>query len=203
MSKLFRTSGLLGLTVLLSAVFTGCSEPPAVESPEEKRAVELADGAWELVAASFPDAKRPDIERVRFVSQAEYTGAMYDCLREEGVDVALSIDGDAFEITSIPEQAESTAVSLYTCKVRFPLDQSSGEPLDSESIAELYRHYVDELTPCLEREGFVIPPPPSRQTFLEEWPDLDWNPYFFVEDSDLGDFETLRLACPPAPDSLE
>lgn len=127
-----------------------------------------------------------------------------ECLAEEGWHPTADGSGTYFEYPASQEEAFNLA--SYTCSARYPVEQKYMEPLSDEQARMLYSHYVDVLTPCLEREGYQVDgEPPSVEVFVAD--PTAWDPLTEVEQQlfeDIAsgkyasylDFETV---CPPAP----
>lgn len=145
-----------------------------------------------------------DVKFERYISPEEYAAVMVPCLTEQGIPVkALPDGGIGFEDIP-PEQAVLQSEAMYRCSVRFPTHPLFAEPLDDEQLRRLYDYLVEDLTVCLEEEGYAAPPPPTVEAFISSYSDPGadaWSPYP-VEDSRLdqeAEWYRLNNVCPQTP----
>jgi hypothetical protein len=145
-----------------------------------------------------------DVAFERYISPEQYATVMVPCLTEQGIPVrALADGGIAFD--DIPqEQALLQAEAMYRCDVRFPTHPLFAEPLDDEQLRRLYDYLVNDLTACLENEGYASSSPPTIETFIASYSDPNaevWTP-FPVDDPQLQqpeEWDRLNEICPQAP----
>lgn len=196
---------VLMVTLLLS----GCgstpepstSSGPKLSDAEEQLIQESLDSSWWLVVTLYPEAVRPEVERVRLVAQSDRPTAIADCLTEQGYDVLVDWQGSI----STTRADEAYHVAFYTCEAMYPLYPEYLVPLSNAQLEHLYDYFLDTLKPCLEAEGYGTPPAPSLQQFLEAYNDGGgWNTYAEVAAAGLppGEWARINAECPQIPDDL-
>lgn len=129
---------------------------------------------------------------------------MVPCLTEQGIPARHSGDGGVI-FGSIPqEQNLLQAEAMYRCLVRFPTHPMYLEPLTDKQLTLLYGYLLDDLTACLEAEGYEVPSsPPSLEVFIASYNDpraSSWHPY--PDDPRLrqpDEWNRLNLVCPQNP----
>lgn len=195
-------------SVLLVAGLTlvaGCISPPVQPEPEDVvdlevliLAEQMADR--EMVQEAYPNADVPlpeSIERVRVIDELEWAEVLAECLTRNGFPATS--DFGQVGVGSVPlGQDEALAVTRYVCHAQYPVRPTA--PLTQAGVEELYDYLVSEQVPCLEERGAVIPEPPSKATFVEEFGTTgNWWPHNYVAPSGPeADWET-RIACPEYP----
>ena len=164
-----------------------------VEEYSAEELVGLADAAWATVTDRYPDAKRPEAKFVRAFTVDQRLPVIVGCLAELGFETAISREGGGYEfLNPIPEKTE---LAQYVCNVRFPVNKGEVKIASELTLSDMYDYFVNELTPCLEREGFTISAPTSKAEFVETWPHQSFNPYFDI-DSNLPEAQGLAERCP-------
>lgn len=93
---------------------------------------------------------------------AEYQDRLFQCFRENGVEVDAS--GDKPEIFADGDQLQAV---IATCEELLGPMPPPASLTDTE-IAQLYEESLAAKA-CLEDEGFVISEPPSFEVFLETY----------------------------------
>ncbi|TDD65397.1 hypothetical protein E1262_25300 [Jiangella aurantiaca] len=142
---------------------------------------DMADYLAQLAdeAESLGIADPPEVDPIRFIRIDEYGPTLADCITDEGFPAeAEGASGIAFG--EIPQaQAEAFALAQYTCAARYPVHPRYSRPFTDEQLSALYDYFVNDLVPCLEREGFGTANPPSRETFIATYsdPERAWVPY--------------------------
>lgn len=197
-------SGLLGAIVLV-----GCSPepqpsvpPPPVLTSSERTTMlqEQLDARWEGVAALYPQAIRPEVDRVRLISSADFASITIECLQEAGFEVDDTGDG-GISYGAVPDaQRESLAITEYECAAKYPIDPSDLTPLTDDEIAFLYAYQTGTLRHCLEDRGYAVPDPSSLSKYLADYHDGTgpWTPYANITVT--GDkWNELRRDCPEIP----
>ncbi|WP_168625786.1 MULTISPECIES: hypothetical protein [unclassified Cryobacterium] len=207
MPRLAVRNTLAGLVAVL--LLSGCdstSEPPTPSGPklsaaEEQLVQESLDGSWRMVVLLYADAVRPEVERVRLVEQSDQPTAIADCLAEQGYDVVVDSQGSI----SSTGGGEAFQVAYYTCEATYPLHPDYLRPLSEAQLAHLYNYFLNTLKPCLEAEGYDVPPAPSLQRFLETYNEGGgWIVYGEVAGAKLppGEWGRINALCPQIPDDL-
>lgn len=107
-----------------------------------------------------------------------FTAAQIRCLHDQGFPV--DPDGDTgMTFDRVPlEQNQALQIAWARCTAG--LNPPDIEGTSPASIEEVYRFWVDVLAPCYEAKGFSIPDPPSLETFIETYPNVEWTPWRFV-----------------------
>lgn len=181
-------SKLLALAAVSAVLaLTGCAseaEPPKppTMTEAEKTAAYLTetDTQWESVLERFPDAFRPDVDLVRYIQPNEWSKVMASCLSDAGIEATISEDG-GIETSTPVGQEEPHAIAWYVCQAKYPGDPELAQPLTSAELEYLYNYLVNDLTPCLEAEGYKVDDPPSLQTYTDTYLTADaWTPYSSV-----------------------
>jgi len=100
------------------------------------------------------------------------------------------------------ETAVVTRLAQYTCGVRFPVDPKYSAPLDNKQVERLYEFYVEDLIPCIEDLGLVVPAIPTFQVFVEaQAGDAAWNPVQQAVGSDPEKYAQVYASCETFPAS--
>ncbi|MBX9717621.1 MAG: hypothetical protein K2X36_02115 [Microbacteriaceae bacterium] len=196
------------LAVVLS--LAACSSelrPPELPdySAAELEAQTAADNqrALDDLLRDFPDAEVPDVERVRLVSLEEWPLAMAECLSAEGFGAVA--EGGGLSASAPFGQELPYAIAYYVCSVEYPIDPRVMVPLVEDQIRYLYDYYTQVMTPCLEAEGYEVPEPPSRQTFVSTYGQPgSWAPYTFVTEavSSQEEWDRVNRLCTQTPAEL-
>ena len=164
------------------------------------------DGYWGFVTSQFPNAVRPEVARIRFVTPEEWPQTQADCLHESGFpDVVVLPDGGIEPEGLTDAQMESYLMARYTCTAMYPIDPKFTAPLTPEQIGAVYDYYLDDLIPCLEAEGYAVPEPPSRALFLDTYLTDQWQPYtevFTGANVSQDEFYRVSQKCPQWPSDL-
>ncbi|MEA2010671.1 MAG: hypothetical protein U9N78_08205 [Actinomycetota bacterium] len=128
----------------------------------------------------------------REVPWDEVNALLIRCLRDQGWDVT-PIDSDGISFESIPlEQSRMSEATFDACYAGLNLPDSMTTRGDVEAV---YDFWVEQAA-CLRGQGVEVPEAPSRETFLETYPAVDWVPYRSVP----GDrFDEVQGVCPQAP----
>lgn len=202
-----------GITLSLAALaltLTSCAaalRPPDLPdySAADLEAQTAADNqrALDALLLDFPDAEVPEVERVRLVSLEEWPTAMADCLTAQGY-LAIA-EGGGLSTAPPFGQEEPYAVAYYVCSVEYPINPREMIPLVEDQIRYLYDYYTTVMTPCLEAEGYEVPEPPSRQTFISTYGQPgSWAPYRLVAEaaSSQEEWDRINRLCTQTPPEL-
>lgn len=184
-----------------SASATAGDPPAGLESVVQQD----IDNAWGMVVSQYPDAVRPEVERVRFVQLDEVAPIIADCLVSAGwTDVTATPDSGIDSGTVPTAQAEAYAIAFYVCHAKYPLDPKYSVPLDDDQIKLIYAYYRDGLAPCLEAQGFQVPDAPSEQQFLDTYAETGgWDVYGNVAPQvDQEGWYEINAECPQLPEDL-
>ena len=193
--------------VALATMMSACVSPdtePQLTDPIDVEALILAEQMADraMVQEAHPGADVPlseTIERIRVIDELEWAEVLAECLTRNGFPATT--DFGQVGVGSVPlGQDAALAVTRYVCHVQYPVRPTA--PLTQAGLEELYDYLVSEQVPCLEERGAVIPEPPSKATFVEEFGTTgNWWPHNYVAPSGPeADWET-RLACPEYPTS--
>jgi hypothetical protein len=161
-----------------------------------------SDAAWKTVSNQYPNAVRPQVERIKTVTHLEWPEAMTECLQQGGFQ-AKAIAGGGITSGDIPTaQAEAYAVKQYECSVKFPFNYQYYMPLNTSQMKYLYSYYVDDLAPCLVDHDVDVADAPSWETFAETFgSESAWSP---LENLTLAEAQESGIdkACPADPEGL-
>jgi hypothetical protein len=158
----------------------------------------------ELAELHRLDDPPQDVAFERYISPEEYAAVMVPCLTEQGIPAHALPDGGVGYGEIPMEQGTLQREALYRCSVRFPTHPLFSEPLDDDQLRRLYGYLVGDLTACLEREGYTVPPPPTVETFIASYSGVSggvWSPYP-MDDPRLERPEgwyRLNEVCPQSP----
>jgi hypothetical protein len=125
-----------------------------------------------------------DVKFVRFLNPDEYATVNVDCLAAQGFTATVTFDG-GIDFGDYPgEQTPALLEATFRCAVQYPVHPKYSQPHTEEQIRVMYEYYKDELVPCLNREGYSVPPTdvPTWETFLASYSSKDggWVPYSVV-----------------------
>jgi len=196
-------AALLALSGCAIAPNPGDGMPPLPElSPgdSDQLIAEALDQHWASVASQWPDAQRPEVQRVRTISLAEWGETQVACLQALGFDVSGTGDGGIQ--FNVPEaQQGPLALAQYECDAKYPVDPRYTTPLTREEVAFLYRYQTGDLTACLEAEGYSVPSPPSESKFISDYlgGSPPWSAYQDVVPTRGGEWESISTKCPQMP----
>ena len=174
-----------------------------ITAVEEQIVSKYLDNAWRNVVSIHPDAIRPEVDRVRLIHQTDWTTIIPDCLAEMGHHVEPDANG-SWSVQGGPE-SEPYFVAFYTCEAMYPVHPKYNAPMTDAKIAKLYDYFLNSLKPCLEAEGYAVPPAPSLQRFQETYrTDGGWFIYAGVADAAIGTEELARInrVCPQVPENF-
>ena len=109
---------------------------------------------------------------------AEYTNWFYSCIAEHGFDVEILAPARAQ--VDIGEQQEAYDRAVRECDQtaveRGIIAYSMFDIPDEETLRLWYRGYVEVAMPCLREAGYEVKPPPSEDTWVENYPEV-WHPH--------------------------
>jgi hypothetical protein len=203
-----RAVAALGAAVAVALLTAGglalaAPPPPAPLPPDEEYSLyeSSVEAHWLDVLEEHPDAVRPDVEFVRFVTADEEAEVTFACLRAQGIPAVLDEHGVS---TTVPIGSEEQyRVAWFACDVQYPLSPNEHLPYTEDELRHIYRYFVEQLTPCLEARGYDIATPPGFEEFRARWwTDDTWGPYVDVVEPDYEAFRAAEAACPPMPSDL-
>lgn len=197
---------LLGLGLLAGCQASESQEEwPSGDPPSEDELQSIheqfLDDAWRQVTTFFPDAQRPEVTTVRFISVHEWAQVKSDCLRELGFETQAMPDGGV-SFAAIPaEQQESLQIASYQCEASYPIHPRLQLPLTDDEIDHLYRYLTVDLTTCLTAQGQRVPAAPSLEAYRSgtRSGQLQWSPYDEVITSSHEEWLDLQETCPLEP----
>lgn len=168
------------------------SNTPDAAASDEDYLRQYHEGLAEIHGMGDP----PPVEVIRRVAPSEQSALVAECMRERGWSVVVAPEGGVMA-TAPDEQVLALNESWYVCWASYPpLDQYL-RPLDDGQLERLYAYYLNELTPCLEAQGYAIDPPSQAGWMQDARTGNDyWMPYF---DLDGHADEDVRRRCPEAP----
>lgn len=170
-SSLSLSIRFTGATVVLTALLSGCNNPSGQsESPvtQTGETTEHSEFLSAFAAQHGLGDDLPEVEVVRTVTPSESKQVVDECVADQGW--AQLPDG-TFQYPT--EQDRSFALAMYTCYASYPVDEAYAEPLSEAQWDAVYSYWVEETLPCLSAEGYDVPEPPSRETFLSN---PTWSP---------------------------
>lgn len=200
-------TAICGTLVLGGCAATPPAAPDASSPPRTGDVIDQVDAYWDYVSSRVPTAERPDVDRVRFVDPIEWPTVQAECMHAAGFpDTAVSPDGGLSPGALAPGQEDAYLLARYVCVAQHPIDPKYSVPLTEQQIQAVYRYYVDDLIPCLEREGYTVPAPPSVEVFIETFGTSQWMPYAKVFGTDpsipISEYYRVSAACPQWPSDL-
>jgi len=161
-------------------------DEPWTEADRESALNADADVYWSRVLALYPEAVRPEVTREAEVQADKADSVVSECLDEDGI----KIEGTLSEFTPITE-AEN--LSWYACSVRFPVVPRP--PVSKEQLGYIYDYLTLFVAPCLIDQGSTVDEPPTRDFFVENWPNQNWFPAPSAEPGST-EYATMNEACP-------
>ena len=165
--------------VVMVVLLAGCSTsiPAGPDTSELEAYTERTlEQAWSGVHRAGP---QPEVERVRYISNAEYAPVMSLCMSEQGAT------------------GDSTAreVAWYVCQAKYPVSPDEYRVLSDAQVVYLYRYYERWTIPCLALNGHRV-----DLITIDAFRELGglWNPlYSSLEGTTVTDDEyaALNLEC--------
>lgn len=213
-----RRLTLIAIDAGLALLLAGCSTEIAKPIRPDTSAAALAtqatadrERALADLHREFPEAVVPAVETIRFVALSEWPEANASCLREEGYDAEAGIDGVA--TAAPPGQEEPFAIAIaiaiananYVCALKYPVDPRWNIELNEDQIRYIYDYVTQIMTPCVQAEGYDVPPAPSRESFIATYlTDSPWNYYGLVAQATTSqdEWEYINRKCPQGPSDL-
>lgn len=160
----------------------------------------VEDSIWANFMFAYPDALRPEVDLVRYVSPNEAAAIRAQCLNEEGFPDARATSGGQLQSGVVPpSQDEAFWIASFVCAVRYQIDPQFTQPLNASQLSALHSYYVEDLTSCLVAEGYIIEQAPSIAVFTESYFENPWNPYLSVPEVNQSEWERLDAVCPQWP----
>ncbi len=158
------------------------------------------DLLWLAYVGAYPDAERPAVELVRYISPADGAPFRVSCMHDEGFpDVSEGQDGSIASGIVPPAQNEAYAIAQYVCAVKYQIAPEYQLPFTDEQLGDLYDYYVESLIPCLDGKGYAVVDIPSRGTFVDSEYEQGWSPYQYVRDFDENEWLSVNEQCPQWP----
>ena len=112
---------VVSLTCLLA---TGCTAAPT-PAPSPTPSVdaewqERVDARWDALAEQYPDAARPEVELVRYVSKGKQSFDYWEtCMHDAGWEQVSAANGK-FTLGVVPEdQREALEVAMFVCESQY------------------------------------------------------------------------------------
>jgi hypothetical protein len=204
MTKVARL-GLVAVVMIFGVAGCAALAMPSVPqmAPADRDAAYAAfvETRWETVSGQYPEAVRPDVEFVRFITPSEMPDVIVGCLQQAGHDATVSTDafGPALQVGSAEGQEEALSVAWYACDVRYPIDPTLTQPLSPEEIEYMYDYNVRTLAPCLASQGHDVQVP-SKQVYLDTFGTAQgWYPYADLLGLPPAELQALGKICPQNP----
>jgi hypothetical protein len=119
---------------------------------------------------------------IRWVTPEQANQAYGDCMKSQGLDVVIDpSDGPlgSVDVKSVPGQEAAQNHADWVCESEYPTMPDRDHGKTSEKTKRVYfDYYVNELLPCLAKQGYSIRDVPSFQVFADEYnTSKNWNPY--------------------------
>jgi len=197
---------VVAASIAALAALTACGptqlRPPELPEydVETQAAIDLQRNADEVLR-QFPNAVLPEVERVRFVDLSEHNYAMADCLTAAGFTAVGFWDG--YQTGSAEGQELPLALATYECQAKYPINPRVMVQLNDDQLRYLYEYYTQIATPCLNEEGYDVPPAPSLQNFVGNYGQPgSWQPFWLVETKTNEEWEAINKKCPQTPKEL-
>ena len=165
-----------------------------VPATEEDRTESAASGP-SVTTTSFPPIYGyGDFSAFSYgqVPWDEVTTLELACLRDHGVSVEQS-GPTGILYTGTEEQSYLWMAYFDACRAGLNIPDES--TTTSADIAWVYDFWLDQAE-CLRGLGYSVPDPPSRESFVENYPVVDWVPYRFVPN---GEIPQAEKTCPQDP----
>lgn len=148
-----------------------------------------------------------EADLVRWVDLHEWSTVQANCLSEHGFSVEPNPQGGINWGEIPPEQAQAQRLAAAQCEARYPIDPRFNMQLPLRRAENQYAFLVETQMPCVERAGYVVSAPPSKQTWLEQYYTTGsaWDPFVeAAEQSGPGTegLDSLYQACPPTSDAV-
>lgn len=188
-SRRLRLWPATALCSLGALVISGCASS---DSPAGATGVQVDSRGSELedYAKSLGIDDPPSVEVVREVSPEEQVDAVRSCMSEFGY--AVSDPESGYLDWEVPQsQSDSFYLAVYTCNARYPIGEDFQGALDEAGRGSLYDHWVTETIPCLEKLGYSVDVPPTRESFVAG---VAWDPRASTMEQVLADVDEGRWA---------
>jgi hypothetical protein len=209
-------SSILVTGALLALLGAGCSGAGDVSNagPEASSPSGVAGAArdWDALRdeALAQEAEAlgvhvpADATFVRYISPEEYGAVHARCMTEQGFEATKTFDGGVRYAPIPDDQGEAQRTAAMRCKVMYPVHPRFHVPPTESELLALYQYYVDDLVPCLAREGYEGGEHPSWETFLAAYLSDDdgvdrWHPYSAVGEVSFEVWEKINSTCPQLP----
>lgn len=146
----------------------------------------------------------PEVPLVRWTeSLQEYDEAMAQCLTDGGFPAQVGILGGIVYAPSVPSSQEA-ALDLvqFECEAKYTPLPAIMTNWSAEQKGMLFDYWVEAMIPCLEAHGiYPADAPVSRETFMEIYPHVDWDPELLIVDVRLSETDNYEITakCPPYP----
>ncbi len=178
--------------VALTVVLVGCGQGYVVSSS-------TSTSVGSLASAIPPIGGYGDFSDVEYwnVDWYEVTRLEVACLNDNGYPVTLIPPGDGISYSAVPpeQSLEANEVSK-ACREGLRLPQPV--PPTHEQISEAY-DWALETASCLEKEGFSIPAPPTREVFIDSYFVDPWVPFAYADPANTLspiEWSVLNAKCP-------
>ena len=132
-------------------------------------------------------------------AKAVYLEAMVECLRSYGLAVSVDEDARGIEGKTPPGMTSEEYLAHFgRCEEELVALRRIDAPAQptADYFAGAYDYYLT-VKGCLERLGFVVPDPPSKDAYIESQGTV-WFPYENVRPSAVGHerWEEINMQCP-------
>jgi hypothetical protein len=219
-----RVALLLGVVAGLLAACGSPSAQPTPSDPGTTSGTVETSSPQPVTTVSVTTAPAPSTTTTMapITGYGDFTGIRYrdiewdfvtaltlECAQDQGMPLVYTSDGEGISFENVPLDQNATAGAvLEAC--RAGLNVADPEPLTIEDVEKLYDHLV-AMVPCLESFGLTIPEPPSKDVFLDTYPNCvnciiyhEWwdpfaNVYVGFGGMDRDRYDEIKQSCPRTP----
>jgi hypothetical protein len=154
----------------------GPSPAPDVLSDEQIEQMRLTqqNSDWQRVTLMSPDAGRPAAGFERYTEHDSYLETLKACYVASDLrigDKVNEIGETVFNDAEVTNKADHLA--QFICRATVVIKPSSW---NAAQIGYHYDYLTRFLAPCYAANGIENPPAPSREDYIENWPNPGWSP---------------------------
>lgn len=170
---------------------------PMSDAEREQARLDDADRRWATLLLTYPAAVRPEVAFEGYLDVTPMFARIKSCLYDHGVPVDEGTDamsGELVSVSGIPS-TQQQAIDDFACVTATPF--TPAPPVNAEQLAYLYDYLTQYIVPCYEANGVTdIPAAPTKQFFVDNWPNQNWFPSGVTDEVDVAFTYALEDACP-------
>lgn len=155
---------VVGAALLLAAC-AGCQGDPEVQGAKTPSTAPGSQNEHQRFLDDFAATNGledvPEVDVVRVVTPAESREVVDECVSAQGWS---QLPDGTFTYPS--EQDEAFSLAMYICLASYPVDEAYTTPIEPQQWSAIYDYWLSDTLPCLAAEGFEVPEPPSKESFL-------------------------------------